>query len=341
MLAPEPHTPLFKSIFSLRPLSHTEPAPPPEEPESPEPPRRRRRWTLIAAAAVGALGVSGGLAARHERRAERRVLIVSGVPSFRESNGHAERWQTSHLKVTIDDSVDSLGPGARDAIENAFGAWLGTGADLPSLTFDTSHGARPSETPDGRNTVMVAPIDIPGHENDLAITIGFSDADTGALVEADVVINSRHRFGVLGTTQTASTSQVSSRDAQGENLVGGDGGGSCTTYNASALGCGDRYDLQNVVTHEAGHFFGMADDLSDDHATMYKCTSVCETHKRDVDSADVQAMTKLYAGGFADDGPAAGCSSRVSPGRTSPSERSALAVMLALGVVGLVRRRRR
>lgn len=343
MLAPEPHTPLFKSIFSLRPVSHTEPAPAPDEPASPPPvsPRRSRHRALFAAATLGALGVLGAFS--HHACAARRVVIVDGVPRFRESNGHAERWQQSHVQVTLDDSVDSLGPGARDAIENAYGAWLATGADLPSLTFDTTRGSHPSETPDGRNTVLVAPIDIPGHENDLAVTIAFSDADTGAIVEADVIINSRHRFGVLGENSGSESRSHHSKSKDGSydaSRVGGDGGGSCTTYNASAASCGDRYDLENVMTHEVGHFFGMADDVSDDEATMYKCTSVCETHKRNVDAADRQAITKLYAGGFSYETPGAGCSSRVSPGRRSPSEQSALAVLLALGAAGLVRRRR-
>lgn len=346
VFTPEPHTPLFRSIFSLRPVSRTKPAPPPEAapepPLAPEPPKphRRWRWALGAAAALGVLGAVSGLLVHEHRTTQHSVLIVNGVPSFRKSNGHAERWQQSHLKIYIDDSVNQLGPAARTAVENAFGAWLATDADLPSLTFDTTHGSQPGETQDGRNTVMVAPINIPGHQNDLAISIGFSDEDTGTIVETDIVINSRHRFGILGNNSARLGSTPSANDAQDQDHVGGDGGGSCTTYNASAASCGDRYDLQDVMTHEVGHFFGMADDLTDNMATMYKCTSVCETHKREVDAADGQAVTRLYAGGFADGASAASCTVAASPGGSSPAENAALALALAVGAAALTRRRR-
>lgn len=316
---------------SLQPLSRTEPAPPPApEAPAPEPPRpfRVRLWLL--GLVVGAAAFAGALAWRSGRSAPRldhaqRVIVSGRASPKRSSTGAEERWQKSHVTVTIDDSVDALGPAARQAVESAFGAWLTSGASVPSLAFDSAHGTPVSGEPDGRNSVVVAPIDIPGHRNDLALTLAFTDPDTGAILEADIIINSRHHFGVLQTAPGASQ-QVQHDDHEGGHEH--EHGTVCS--NAPVVQCGGRYDLASVTTHEVGHFLGLGEDDTDTCATMYRSTGRCEINKRVLTSDDRSSMTQLYARGFADGaGSSASCSAAPAPGGGSAP--ALLGLVVALG----------
>jgi hypothetical protein len=164
--------------------------------------------------------------------------------------------------------------------------------------------------------VVYAPITVPGHTNDLAITIGYSDDATGELLEADIIVNSRQSFALL----------------DGERI---DGAPSCTDDPHGA--CGDAYDLQSIVTHEAGHFFGLGEDRTDRLATMFECSSPCETHKRDLDSGDARAIGALYSDSEPLSGEtAAGC----SMGRDAPRG-LALWTGIVVLLVGSSRRRTR
>jgi hypothetical protein len=91
--------------------------------------------------------------------------------------------------------------------------------------------------------------------------------------------------------------------------------------------CGERYDLESIVAHEAGHFFGLGEDWDDGLATMYYCTSTCETHKRSLELTDVGTMKEVYADGFEDTGEV-GCA--VAPAGAARSNRYGAACLLGL-----------
>jgi MYXO-CTERM domain-containing protein len=113
-------------------------------------------------------------------------------------------------------------------------------------------------------------------------------------------------------------------------------------------GRGDTVDLPNVVTHEVGHFFGLA------HSGVEGATMACDalpgqTDKRDLALDDRLGMCAMYPPGEAFSGPylrgewtrpavqtESSCS--VAPGRTAAG--SALPVLVGLlGFVALRRRR--
>lgn len=247
----------------------------------------------------------------------------------------AQRWLGERVVVTLDESLESLGPDARAALLSAFDAWHATGAPLPRVEFVTGRGAQPSLTPDGRNSVLIAPIEFEGHETDLAITIGFSHPKTGEITEADIVINARHVFAVVPEPAEGS---------EGDALASADRPTNPELRPLSCLGtsdgaaCGQTYDLQNVLTHEVGHFWGLPEDFEDRSSTMYSCTSACEVHKRRLAAGDVQALHALY--GHA---PEATCQGAPIARAQRPSTGSA-AFALGLGLGGLwwgQRRRRR
>jgi len=305
--------------------------------------RRPARPSLVRLVGIGAsvaACVVFGFALRERSPALERS-VLHGAPGVKRSKSGAEvRWHQRKSQVFIDASVEKLGEGAVSAVQAAFGTWLGADPKLPDLGFDTTRGARAALEPDGKSTVLVAPITLPGHERDLAITLTYSDENSGAIVEADIIINSLHPFRVL--TKDEGDDAVVSASASGADKPRPR---SCATGGASAKTCrGDSYDLQNVLTHEVGHFFGLGEEMSDGAATMYYCTSRCETHKRELASVDASSIASLYLSASedasdtdAEDEPAAGCGgARIAP-RGGLGE---AAIALSLVGLSLVRRRR-
>lgn len=94
-----------------------------------------------------------------------------------------------------------------------------------------------------------------------------------------------------------------------------------------------RYDVQNAMTHEFGHFLGLA-HAPDLGSTMYASEPLGETSKRVLDSGSKQFVCDVYPQGRASldctassggSGGSAGCSSTGSPGALIPG----LALLLA------------
>jgi len=69
-----------------------------------------------------------------------------------------------------------------------------------------------------------------------------------------------------------------------------------TAYSWSASGEADKMDLNNIVTHEIGHSFGMNDLYTSfcSEQTMYGYASLGETIKRTLEIGDINGINKLY-----------------------------------------------
>jgi hypothetical protein len=232
-------------------------------------PKRRR---LVIAGVVACVAVVG--AASWPLRGPRSGLpvvqnIVSGRAGLRVTpSGADERWMHGPVTVTIDPTLARATPVAKEAILNAFGAWASSGAYLPQIVFNaTSTPGQAAQ--DGVNLLLLGPITQPGDETYLAITISYALESTGEIVEADTIFNDAYDWASIDAA------------ADGEPVE-----------------CGARYDLQNVATHEAGHFFGLGEDYSDETTTMYVSSKLCQTSKRELSLPDVSAVSGLYAGGM-------------------------------------------
>jgi hypothetical protein len=282
-------------------------------------------------------------------RTSRPPEIVSGRASPRRTkSGAEERWWPGAATVTFDASLDDIDPTAKDAIGKAFGTWLVSDAKLPALTFDS--GSRAPVVPttqDGENRVYFAPITIPNQENALAITLAYSDADTGQIIEADVIVNARYPFGVLSPP---ASDEGGDDDANGGNddTAGSNGDVGSTTQALAGSAkspswCRGRYDLQSVMSHEVGHFFGLGEDMTNPDATMFFSTNRCELEKRDLSAPDIQEMSALYAAdppGFATPAEASHCS--VSRHRIARSNDVSMGIgFLGFAMVWGARRRAR
>jgi hypothetical protein len=290
---------------------------------------------LGTASAVLGLMLAKSLSHSHSRP-ELVMQIVSGSPVLKKSSdGDSVRWHASKATVYLDSSLDALSDHARDAVQIGFGAWLSSGAKLPNVSFDSTKGAKFGPTPDGKSEIMYGPITLAGHENDLALTITFSDPKTGEVLEADMIFNSSHPYALL------SGSSDSDDDSTGKNAP--------QTANAGTTGaanCNNKYDLQSVATHEAGHFFGLGEDYDVKTATMFYTTGRCETNKRALQASDETTMDALYLTSETSSAPdpsadtGKGCGgARIGQGKTG----GAASLLSLVGLLGFVswRRRRR
>jgi hypothetical protein len=304
---------------------------------SPLSPRRRRSFNIIALGALSAvLGLSGAISLSHLRTRTRTapvMQIVSGNPALKKSSdGENVHWHSHKSKLYLDASLDQLGPTAREAVQLGVGTWLGSGAKLPNLSFDSTSGAKFGQEANGKSEISYGPITLKGHENDLALTVTFSDPKTGEVIEADMIFNSLHPYAVLSYQAAA---------------------GAMTA--ADMASCAQKYDLQSIATHEAGHFFGLGEDYDSTVATMYYTTGRCETNKRILQSSDETTMDSLYvsndtpsasasASASASDDPSAetakGCGgARIGQGKVSGTV-PVISLLGLLGFIGLRRRRR-
>lgn len=166
----------------------------------------------------------------------------------------------------------------------------------------------------------------------LAVTYVWHDPATGEILDADMELNEETRdFHVCTLTDCA-------------ELHGGAGPDSADA------------DLENTLTHEMGHYFGIAHTppLDGSDTTMAPVAVGGETLKRDLAPDDSAAICAIYppgslsdacdptpAGGLAlDCAPPPGCGCRLVGPPGASSARSAGGVVLALAVLGWVARRR-
>jgi hypothetical protein len=307
--------------------------------QAPQRAKRRKLWFFAALSVVAgvvgaaALGQSGPVSSD----------IRSGSPGYKQSpSGHELHWEKKALTVYLDKSLDKLGPGAHDAVMQAFGQWVASDTRLPDLTFDSG---QTSATPqkDGKSTVSYERITAAGHERDLAITISYSNDKTGEIIEADVILNSLYPMGVLTpkpVTQAATQPAAPSTTGQDpdSNHPKGNTGSSSPSNGEESMDCRNRYDAQNVTTHEAGHFFGLGEDPVERGAAMFQTIDQCETHKRVLAATDVGAVSTLYAKSADAEEAAAG--PRACSFGGVPQNRAAFWVTSGIFALSLLRRRR-
>ncbi|HEX9049603.1 MAG TPA: peptidase M10 [Anaeromyxobacter sp.] len=170
----------------------------------------------------------------------------------------------------------------------------------------------------------------PADRSTVALTTVLYDPRTGRLFDADMEVNGwdGQAAGTALSTQTTGPlhGYYFTCDTQ-------PGRAACTVYGQD--GC-NGYDLQNTVTHEAGHVIGLAHPCGDPgtpacssplppfetvpyaERTMYPATTMGEISKRTLSADDVAGVCAIYprtSGGC-------GCGSGGAPG--------ALAALLAL-----------
>jgi Matrixin len=260
---------------------------------------------LFAAAAV----LVAGAAVSQSALGATSAYMAAAKASPRTDHGLSERWGAATVTVVLDGSLDDMDPAAKDAVTAAFGTWMSSSANVNAVVVNRSTD-RVGAAEDGVSRISFGAIDIPGHEKDVAATISYADDATGEIVEADTIFNNAYAFQVM-------PEQVSdSRDC-----------------------IGDKYDVQDVATHELGHFYGLGEDMSDETTTMFITSKPCQTHKRTLTESDVTSMSGLYAvAAPSSPSTSTGSSASCSISRSSSHDFSGL-IFFGIAIFGLMIRR--
>jgi len=213
--------------------------------------------------------------------------IEEGAPLF---------WRDTCLSYAIDSrgSQWMTHDEVEQAIDLAFETWenVDCGGDPPNMVFESvgSSVCKRPEFNDSGNVNTVAfldpwrdpcsePDDLGYEPRAFAITVVWRDDETGQIFDADMLINDQFatRFNAGGPYANCPAT-------------------GCPEGTGSAPG---PADLQNLVTHEIGHFIGIGhSDVVD--ATMYSETDRTSVALRTLEQDDIAAVCDIYPPGDLD-----------------------------------------
>lgn len=171
------------------------------------------------------------------------------------------RWPDGEIVIDLSMGAESFAISQElgdQEVGAAFDAWQSAARGHVTFAYQpTGSQALPTKR-DGRNVIRW------GTESDdpfvdseaLATTYLTYRTSTGEALEADIVVNA-------------------------------------LDYEWSTGDCNQRYDLRNVLAHEAGHFVGLAHSQERD-STMFPSAGRCETQKRELSGDDREATAYLY-----------------------------------------------
>ena len=238
-------------------------------------------------------------------------LLCSAWPAHayvrsKNSNGACIWWQTHGHSFQIDAQGTADAPQADtyDAIRKSLQTW--TGVSCSDLTFpEEPLSTNPQDRFVGyvqngtnhnlvlfraRSCAQVVPANDPCHSQNscgnqydcwengdgvIATTTTTSSRSSGQILDADIELNDAPTSSGPGFTFTTVD------------------GPPCTS--PTETGC-VRIDVQNTVTHEAGHSLGL-DHSPDPNATMYASAPMGETSKRRLGSDDISGICAIYPRG--------------------------------------------
>jgi len=176
------------------------------------------------------------------------------------TQGELVRWKTANVGWALDPSLNRL-KGGTDAVAEAVDAWSARGGAptldvVDTVTAHTAGFDRVNTITHSRGAHALA-------GKALAITILSFDDRTGAVLDADVVINGKYRFG------------------------------------APSIKDESTYDIGRVVSHEMGHALGLSDEPSHEEVIMFPYVAPARVLSTAPTADDIAGLEKLYAGGAA------------------------------------------
>lgn len=220
-------------------------------------------------------------------------------------SGEVVRWERDDVEVRLDTSLGQLGDDASGAVIEALSTWEQSGLLPPRLNVEAASGGEAGfysgET--NHNDVIVMTDNWPFSPDYSAVTITTYDANTGRMLDADVLFDGSRSWNVDGRP---SDSEI---------------------------------DLLDTATHEVGHLLGL--DHSDlEEATMYAEGHLGVTERRSLHADDLEALLAAYGPPQLLGRPAsAGCAAAPLAAQT-PLNPLIGAIVLGLAV-GVLRRRGR
>jgi MYXO-CTERM domain-containing protein len=159
--------------------------------------------------------------------------------------------------------------GTYDAIKASFQAWMNPGCGCFQANFvgftDLAETGYNQDKPDEDQNVIFFRKDDWGHNRQaVAVTSVVYSRSTGQIFGFDIEINDRdYRFSLDGSSVPGIPRPIAT------------------------------IDLQNTITHEAGHALGL-DHSDNKSATMYASAPPGETSKRQLHSDDIEGLCTIY-----------------------------------------------
>ena len=231
---------------------------------------RRRFAAALCAAAASALLIGPNRADAWCRTTTETPLtgsdcIHEGIPLA---------WDRQCISFTVEDP-GNLGPpleDVRDAADRSFAAWSSVRCDGRPIGLELRQTKQLAECGvaqhdrQGPNMNSILFVEDWNAHDDLppdafAVTLVWNLVKTGEIVDADMLVNPT--LGMLSIC-----------------------GDTCSRS-------GVVVDVQNVITHEAGHFLGLAHSNVFE-ATMSSTAPVGETKKRSLEQDDVDGLCAIY-----------------------------------------------
>jgi len=240
-----------------------------------------------------------------------QLLVASAAHGFalkQTAGGANVTWRRKEVRLDYDRSVLEH-PGLLAALDRALAVWR----DAPGAPL-LVRGSAVRRTPavDGQNVVFVSEGPFERANGALAVTLMSYDERTGAILDADIVLNGAYNFETLGDRKS--------------------------TERRSA----PAYDTARVLGHELGHVLGLDDELQDRSALMFLRTGTDSRLSAQLGDDDIEGVMVLYAPVPSAD--SRGCAVRRTPtmeaGRSGSTWSDAMFVPVALAVMLLLRRRR-
>jgi len=195
--------------------------------------------------------------------------ISSGFKVYRTNSGLAVKWFKDSIPVGYyinengSDDISDMNA-LIQAVNESFKAWEVEGSFIKTNYLGITSAIPEKEAGTNReikNVVGWIEKDWNDDHSAIGITTVIYYDDTGEIIEADMALNGVDFKWTLNPPSPCPSN----------NLV----------------------DLKNVVTHEAGHFFGM-DHSNVSDATMYASSPPCDTTKRDLAPDDINGIIYLY-----------------------------------------------
>jgi Matrixin len=253
--------------------------------------------------------------------------VAMSCPEVCQTSGLPLYWPTREVSYVINERGFPDLPDAtlRNILANSFGAWEQVRCDrgesiklsIEQQVGTTSLEVGPKlEEPNDNVVVHIPAVDWDDDPRAFAITKIWYNKRNGQILGADMQFNGHmDPFGVCPAT-------------------------GCTGDDVT--------DLRNVVTHEAGHFLGLAHS-DDESSTMWCDAAPGDVDKRDLGIDDVAGLCAIYGPNATPDPDEAiaqlrrraepGCSA--GTGRVGSGPASAALLLLGLALFGHVSRARR
>ena len=206
-------------------------------------------------------------------------------------SGLPVRWDADTVALELDPSVIAAFPDALDMAVEATGAWPRVESG-PSFAISLAATAS-SPGVDGRNVIYFAKDGFPQAGDALAITLVSYDSHTGAIVDADIVINGLYDFAVLpsGARAAAGAIAITNEPPAGTDV------GPANPFGLAVGATNDGtavFDLLHVLAHESGHVLGLRDSEDDASDVMYPYTFPGDASRRAPSSDDLAGIESLY-----------------------------------------------